>query len=138
MEGRCRDVTVLGDSAYINTGLIVPHRKRPGWPLLRGEEEDNAQHRRSRVEHTFSRMKNYKIFRDCRQRGDGLEAQPLQPGRRHSGHPHATAGSVVHRHNVSGASRWWSRKSVQLTKAIGVQWLCSPDGLSAELSSSTG
>ncbi|MFF7557726.1 transposase family protein [Streptomyces olivaceus] len=70
----CESVTVLGDGAYINTGLIVPHRKRPGRPLLKGEEEDNAQHHkvRTRVEHTFSRMKNYKIFRDCRQRGDGL------------------------------------------------------------------
>ncbi|CAL9643101.1 hypothetical protein SUDANB140_06405 [Streptomyces sp. enrichment culture] len=70
----CESVMVLGDGAYINTGLIVPHRKRPGRPLLKGEEEDNAQHRkvRARVEHTFSRMKNYKILRDCRQRGDGL------------------------------------------------------------------
>jgi hypothetical protein len=70
----CQGVTVLGDGAYINTGLIVPHRKRPGRPLLKGEEEDNAQHRkvRARVEHTFSRMKNYKILRNCRQRGDGL------------------------------------------------------------------
>ncbi len=51
----CEGVTVLGDGAYINTGLIVPHRKRPGRPLLKGEEEDNAQHRkvRARVEHTF-------------------------------------------------------------------------------------
>ena len=63
--------TVLGDGAYNNTGLIVPHRKRPGRPLLKGEEENNAQHRktRARVEHSFSRMKSYKIFRDCRQRG---------------------------------------------------------------------
>ncbi|MER6488331.1 transposase, partial [Streptomyces virginiae] len=36
--------------------------------------EDNAEHRRvrARVEHTFARMKNWKILRDCRQRGDGL------------------------------------------------------------------
>ncbi|GHA93856.1 hypothetical protein GCM10010330_54880 [Streptomyces tendae] len=67
-------VTVLGDGAYVNTGLIVPHRKRPGRPLLKGEEEDDAQHRkvRTRVEYTSSRMKNYKVLRDCRQRGDGL------------------------------------------------------------------
>jgi hypothetical protein len=54
--------------------LIVPHRKRLGRPLLKGEEEDNAAHRkvRARVERTFARMKNYKILRDCRQRGDGL------------------------------------------------------------------
>ncbi|MFF7487036.1 transposase family protein [Streptomyces luteogriseus] len=70
----CQGVTVFGDGAYVNTGLIVPHRKRPGRALLKGEEEDNAAHRkvRARVEHVFSRMKRYKILRDCRQRGDGL------------------------------------------------------------------
>ncbi|MFI6645307.1 transposase [Streptomyces sp. NPDC050504] len=66
--------TVIADGAYLGTGLIVPHRKRAGRPLLRGQEEDNAEHRRvrARVEHTFARMKNWKILRDCRQRGDGL------------------------------------------------------------------
>ncbi|MFF3420426.1 transposase [Streptomyces sp. NPDC002698] len=66
--------TVLADGAYLGTGLIVPHRKRAGRPLLRGQEEDNAEHRRvrARVEHTFARMKNWKILRDCRQKGDGL------------------------------------------------------------------
>ncbi|MGW0537434.1 transposase family protein [Streptomyces sp. NPDC003032] len=51
-----------------------PDRGRGGRPLLRGREEDNAEHRRVRahVEHTFARMKNWKILRDCRQRGDGL------------------------------------------------------------------
>ncbi|MEU5288552.1 transposase family protein [Streptomyces sp. NPDC020755] len=70
----CQGVTVLGDGAYINTGLVVPHRKRPGRPLLPGEETDNAEHRRvrARVEHAFARMKHYKILRDCRQRGNGL------------------------------------------------------------------
>lgn len=42
---QCQGVTVLGDGAYINTGLLVPHRKRPGRPLLAGEEADNAEHR---------------------------------------------------------------------------------------------
>ncbi|GHI86047.1 hypothetical protein Sxan_34110 [Streptomyces xanthophaeus] len=66
--------TVIADGAYLGTGLIVPHRRRPGRPLLRGQEEDNAEHRRvrARVEHTFTRMKNWKILRDCRQKGDGL------------------------------------------------------------------
>lgn len=61
----CEGVTVLGDGAYINTGLVVPHRKRPGRALLPGEEEDNAEHRkvRARVEHAFARMKHYKILR---------------------------------------------------------------------------
>ncbi|MEU0197267.1 MULTISPECIES: transposase [unclassified Streptomyces] len=66
--------TVIADGAYFGTGLIVPHRRRAGRPLLRGQEEDNAEHRRvrARVEHTFARMKNWKILCDCRQRGDGL------------------------------------------------------------------
>lgn len=74
LAAHCEGVTVLGDGAYLNTGLIVPHGERPGRPPLKGEEEDNAQHRkvRPRVEHTFSRMQNYKILRDRRQRGDGL------------------------------------------------------------------
>jgi hypothetical protein len=65
---------VLGDGAYLNRGLAVPHRKRPGWALLPGEEDDNAAHRkvRARVEHAIGRLKNYKIFRDCRQHGDGV------------------------------------------------------------------
>ncbi len=65
---------VIADGAYLGTGLIVPHRRRAGRPLLRGQEKDNAEHRRvrARVEHTFARMKNWKILRDCRQRGDGL------------------------------------------------------------------
>ncbi|WP_199553261.1 transposase family protein, partial [Streptomyces sp. N35] len=69
----CEGVTVLGDGAYFNTGLVVPHRKRQRRPLLPGEEADNAEHRRvrARVEHTFARMKTYKILRDCRQHGDG-------------------------------------------------------------------
>jgi hypothetical protein len=52
--------TVIADGAYLGTGLIVPHRSRAGRPLLRGQEEDNAEHRRvrARVEHTFARMKN--------------------------------------------------------------------------------
>ncbi|MFE9796566.1 transposase [Streptomyces goshikiensis] len=66
--------TVTADGAYLGTGLIVPHRRRAGRPLLRGQEEDHAEHRRvrARVEHTFARMKNWKILRDCRQKGDGL------------------------------------------------------------------
>ncbi|MDX2939889.1 transposase family protein, partial [Streptomyces ipomoeae] len=38
--------TVLADGAYLGTGLIVPHRRRAGRPLLRGQQEDNAEHRR--------------------------------------------------------------------------------------------
>jgi hypothetical protein len=67
-------MTMIADGAYLGTGLIVPHRRRAGRPLLRGQEEDNTEHRRMRasVERTFARMKNWKILRDCSQRGDGL------------------------------------------------------------------
>ncbi|MET9392675.1 transposase family protein [Streptomyces sp. NPDC006624] len=87
----CEGVTVLGDGAYINTGLVVPHRKRPGRALLSGEEEDNAEHRtvRARVEHAFARMKHYKILRDCRQRGNGL---------------HHAVQAVAHMHNLALAA----------------------------------
>ncbi|MGX1095963.1 hypothetical protein RKD47_006729 [Streptomyces albogriseolus] len=86
LAAHCEGVTVIGDGAYINTGLVVPHRKRPGRPLLKGEEEDNVRHRkvRARVEHTFSRMKNYKILRDCRQRGDGLHHAVQAVARMHN------------------------------------------------------
>ncbi|MDQ1032689.1 hypothetical protein QF035_010271 [Streptomyces umbrinus] len=88
LPDRCQGVTVLGDGAYINTGLAVPHRKRPGRPLLAGEEADNAEHRkvRARVEHVIGRMKNYKILRDCRQLGDGL---------------HHAVQAVAHMHNLA-------------------------------------
>ncbi|MGN9763456.1 transposase family protein [Streptomyces sp. SD31] len=86
LPAHCEGVTVLGDGAYLNTGLIVPHRKRPGRPLLKGEEEDNAEHRkvRARVEHVIGRMKNYKILRDCRQRGDGLHHAVQAVARMHN------------------------------------------------------
>ncbi|MFJ6602205.1 transposase family protein [Streptomyces lydicus] len=84
----CTGVTVLGDGAYLNTGLVVPHRKRPRRALLPGEEADNAEHRRvrARVEHTFARMKHYTILCDCRQRGNGL---------------HHAVQAVAHMHNLA-------------------------------------
>lgn len=73
MSRHCQGVTVLGDGACLNCRMAVPHRKRPG-RLLKGEEDDNTEHRRvrARVEHVIGRMKNDKIVRDCRQRGDGF------------------------------------------------------------------
>ncbi|MER6441047.1 transposase family protein [Streptomyces sp. NPDC001185] len=91
LADRCEGMTVLGDGAYINTGLVVPHRKRPGRALLPGEEADNAEHRRvrARVEHAFARMKHYKILRDCRQRGTGL---------------HHAVQAIAHMHNLALAA----------------------------------
>ncbi|MET8080282.1 transposase family protein, partial [Streptomyces sp. NPDC005303] len=87
----CQGVTVPVDGAYLNCGMVTPHRKRPHRALLAGEEEDKAAHRkvRARVEHLIGRMKNYKILRDCRQRGDGL---------------HHAVQAVAHMHNLALAS----------------------------------
>ncbi|GAA4989677.1 hypothetical protein GCM10023205_71040 [Yinghuangia aomiensis] len=87
----CRGVALMADSAYINTGMAVPHRKRPGRPLLPAEEDDNADHRhvRVRVEHAIGRMKNWKILRDCRQHGDGL---------------HTAAQAIAQLHNLTYAA----------------------------------
>ncbi|MER5604194.1 transposase family protein, partial [Streptomyces sp. NPDC002265] len=91
LSRHCQGVTVLGDGAYLNCGMAVPHRKRPGRALLQAEEDDNAEHRkvRARVEHVIGRMKNYKILRDCRQRADGL---------------HHAVQAVAHMHNLALAS----------------------------------
>jgi hypothetical protein len=45
----CQGVPVLGDGAYLNCGMAVPHRKRPGRALLSAEEDDNAEHRKVRA-----------------------------------------------------------------------------------------
>nr|WP_155073433.1 hypothetical protein [Streptomyces taklimakanensis] len=60
---------------YRGTGLTIPHHRRykdedlPAW-----KEDHNASHRKvhARVEHTFARMKTWKIPRGCRLRGDGV------------------------------------------------------------------
>ncbi|MFJ9899264.1 transposase [Streptomyces sp. NPDC091280] len=82
----CSGITVLADGAYGGTGLVIPHRRRAKRPLLPVQEADNAEHRkvRARVEHTFARMKNYKILRDCRQRGDGLHHAVQAVARMHN------------------------------------------------------
>jgi len=67
--------TVIADGGYRGTGLTIPHYRRhkneelPAW-----KEEHNASHRkvRARVEHTFARMKSWKILRDCRLKGEGV------------------------------------------------------------------
>ncbi|MFC8208822.1 hypothetical protein [[Kitasatospora] papulosa] len=42
---------VIADGAYRGTGLIVPHRRRAGRPLLRGQEENNPAPTRPRQAH---------------------------------------------------------------------------------------
>ncbi|MTG91055.1 transposase [Cellulosimicrobium sp. BIT-GX5] len=67
--------TVIADGGYQGTGLLIPHRRKPGQDLPAWKEEHNASHRRvrARVEHTFARLKTWKILRDCRLRGTGVQ-----------------------------------------------------------------
>jgi hypothetical protein len=78
---------VIADGGYRGTGLIIPHRRGPGQSELpRWKEEHNRSHRRvrARVEHTFARMKTWKILRDCRLKGDGVQHAMLGVARLHN------------------------------------------------------
>ncbi|QOV40767.1 transposase [Streptomyces ferrugineus] len=79
--------TVIGDGGYRGTGLVIPHRRERGQAELPvWKEEHNASHRkvRARVEHVFARMKNWKILRDCRLKGDGVHHAMLGIARLHN------------------------------------------------------
>ncbi|MGQ4434420.1 transposase [Streptomyces sp. SAS_260] len=69
------NTTVIADGGYRGTGLVIPHRREPGKAELSAwKEEHNRSHRkvRARVEHTFARMKSWKVLRDCQLKGDGV------------------------------------------------------------------
>jgi len=81
------NTTVIADDGYRGTGLVIPHRHEPGQAELPAwKEEYNRSHRkvRARVEHTFARMKNWKILRDCRLKGDGVHHAMLGMARLHN------------------------------------------------------
>ncbi|MFE7327860.1 transposase family protein, partial [Streptomyces sp. NPDC057565] len=69
--------------------LIIPHRRErdqaelPAW-----KEEHNASHRkiRTRVEHAFTRMKTWKILRDCRLKDEGVQHRSAPRRRRACDH----------------------------------------------------
>ncbi|MGK5643141.1 transposase, partial [Streptomyces sp. URMC 126] len=89
VKDACGNATVIADGGYQGTGVLMPHRRRPGQERLPDwKEQHNASHRqvRARVEHAFARMKNWKILRDCRLKGDGVYW--------------ATSG-VAHMHNLA-------------------------------------
>ncbi|WP_404816109.1 transposase [Streptomyces thermolineatus] len=87
-EGRRRHHPHGGaDGGYRGTGLVIPHyRRRKGEDLPAWKEDHNASHRRvrSRVEHTFARMKSWKILRDCRLKGNGVHHAMLGIARLHN------------------------------------------------------
>lgn len=79
-------ITTLADGGYLGTGLIIPHRRPPGGELPEWKQEHNHSHKqvRARVEHVFARMKNWKILRDCRLKGDGVHHAMLGIARLHN------------------------------------------------------
>jgi hypothetical protein len=65
----------IADGGYQGTGLLIPHRRERGKAELAAwKEAHNRSHNqvRARVEHVFARMKNWKILRDCRLKGEGV------------------------------------------------------------------
>nr|WP_307060291.1 transposase [Streptomyces achromogenes] len=75
IDAACGKATVIADGGYQGTGLLIPHRRQAGQTRLpEWKERHNAAHRRvrARVEHVLARMKNWKILRDCRLKGDGV------------------------------------------------------------------
>ncbi|WP_420037738.1 transposase family protein [Streptomyces sp. cg28] len=67
--------------------FLIPHRKRPGEERLGPRQEaENAVHRRARarVEHALSRLKNWKVLRDCRLKGSGVHQAMLGVARLHN------------------------------------------------------
>ncbi|AKZ53346.1 transposase [Streptomyces ambofaciens ATCC 23877] len=76
----------IADGGYQGTGLVVPHRRRKDQELPDWKEEHNRSHKqvRARVEHTFARMKDWKILRDCRLKGDGVHHAILGIARLHN------------------------------------------------------
>ncbi|MFG2227624.1 transposase [Streptomyces sp. NPDC048644] len=86
-KGAVGRTTVIADGGYRGTGLVIPHRREPGQVELPAwKEEHNTSHRtvRARVEHTFARMKSWKILRDCRLKGDGVHQAMLGIARLHN------------------------------------------------------
>jgi hypothetical protein len=69
----------IADGGYQGTGLVIPHRREKGSDLPAWKEEHNRSHKRirARVEHTFARMKSWKILRDCGLKGDGVHLAML-------------------------------------------------------------
>ncbi|MFJ8098306.1 transposase [Streptomyces griseofuscus] len=80
------NTTTIADGGYQGTGLVIPHRHRKGEALPAWKEDHNRSHKQvqARVEHTFARMKVWKILRDCRLKGDGVHHAVLGIARLHN------------------------------------------------------
>ncbi len=87
IDRACHGVPTIADGGYQGTGLLIPHRRSRGQSHLSPQQEaENAVHRRARarVEHALSRLKNWKILRDCRLKGNGVHQAMLGIARLHN------------------------------------------------------
>ncbi|MEU7206737.1 transposase [Streptomyces sp. NPDC045470] len=87
VDRACRGAPVIADGGYQGTGLLIPHRKQRGQQRLSGRQEaENKVHRkaRARIEHALSRLKNWKVLRDCRLKGNGVHEAMLGIARLHN------------------------------------------------------
>ncbi|MGW8631959.1 transposase family protein [Streptomyces sp. NPDC055793] len=83
----CRGVPVIADAGYQGTGLLIPHHRRRGQNALSPQQQAGKKvHRKAcaRVEHAPSRLKNWKILRDCRLKGSGVHPAMLSIARLHN------------------------------------------------------
>jgi hypothetical protein len=79
--------THVADGGYRGIGALIPHRRRRGQRHLSAEQEaENGVHRKARthVEPALSRLKNGKILRDCRLKGNGVHQTMLGTARLHT------------------------------------------------------
>ncbi|MFH9400765.1 transposase [Streptomyces sp. NPDC017638] len=76
----------IADGGYPGTGLVMPHRRREGedLPDWKKAHNESCKQVRARIEHTFARMKTWKILRGCRLKGDGVHHAMLGIARLHN------------------------------------------------------
>ncbi|BAG16848.1 hypothetical protein SGR_7120t [Streptomyces griseus subsp. griseus NBRC 13350] len=79
--------TVIADGAHLGTGLIVPHRRRARRPLLRGQEEDNAEHRCVRHPRRAHLRPHKELENPPRLPPERRRPPPRRPSRRHTPQP---------------------------------------------------
>jgi len=87
VDRACRGAPIMAAGGYRGTGALIPHRRRRGQQHLSAEQEaENKVHReaRARVEHALSRLKNWRILRDCRLKGNGVHQAMLGIARLHN------------------------------------------------------
>jgi hypothetical protein len=76
----------IADGGSPGAGLVLPHRGRVSEELPDWKQEHNRSHKQARgpVEHTITRMKTWKILRDCHLKGDGAHHAMLGIARLHN------------------------------------------------------